>query len=409
MPKLTTVTLKTTACVMAFGIAACASTPDSGGSSSSNASSSSAAAPTTPLKRDASALPELKAEFAQFKPQPTGNRSRIEYTIWDEALRSFVFFMGSSLRTRSSSVEPNAGTRIVYGHDSPYRLEGNRVRFSYFNDDVIDALSDYRKDLETVPSQINFTGLSRNEQLAYWMNLHNVSIIEQIARDYPISQPSRIELEINGTKYKLDDAPFINVAGVAMSPKDIRTQIIYPNWSDPKVIYGLFRGDIGGPSIQGDAFNRSNLNRLLKRSGREFVNSLRGVQNSRRGIRISDIYAEARPYYFQNWPNDIEQHLRQYAKEDVLKLLNEKDEIFTDLYEYDIADLAKGEIDPSYSNLVTVDESGGTPRDFGPSPSVARLLNEFRQKIEIQRQRNGSRGTVTIIDIPTDADQEEID
>jgi Protein of unknown function, DUF547 len=179
-------------------------------------------------------------EFARFAPKAATVNTKIDYTAWDEALRYLVFRMGKSIREGAPRVEPGMGTRRVYGHDSRYRLEGNRVIFSFMNQDVLTALAEYRQDLEQTANLVDISKLAKNEQLAYWINLHNAAIIEQIALAYPVSQPSRIKLDASGLPF--DETPFISVAGVKMSPKDIRTKIVFPHWKDPKVIYGFFRG-----------------------------------------------------------------------------------------------------------------------------------------------------------------------
>ena len=203
-------------------------------------------------------------DFAKFIPQNQSEKITLDYAIWDEALGFFVLNMGKSLRQSSSRPEATTGSRRSYGHDFIYRLEGNRVIFSLLEDDIITSLTQYRQDLEQIGSEINIATMPRNEQLAYWTNLHNVAMIEQIALAYPVRQPAR--LEVGEAKSLLDETRFITVAGVKLSPKDIRTKIVYPNWRDSKVLYGFFRGDIGSPSISRRAYTGANVNRELTES-----------------------------------------------------------------------------------------------------------------------------------------------
>ena len=85
--------------------------------------------------------------------------------------------MGQPARPDSS-----LGTRRQYSHVSRYRLEGTRVMFSFLDTEVIASFTEYRKDLENTANIVDIQALSRNEQLAYWINLHNVALVEQIAR-----------------------------------------------------------------------------------------------------------------------------------------------------------------------------------------------------------------------------------
>lgn len=328
--------------------------------------------------------------FARFAPRDRLNSRQIDYTAWSEAMNYLVFPMGRSLRETASLPAPGMGTRRIYGHTSIYRLEGNRVMFGFFTDELRQMVADYRAELEQTGAQVDIASLPRNEQLAYWVNLHNVAMIEQIAKAWPIRQPR--DIEIDGVP--LDQAKFITVAGVRMSPYDIRHQIVYRHWQDPKVIYGFWRGDIGGPSIASDAYSGANVGAMLDRNAREFVNSLRGVQENGGQLQVSAIYDEARPYFFADWPNSLRAHLAAFADADVQGLLKETSATEAVIYEADIADLEGGVREPTYS-LVTTTGRDGVERaqSFRIPQGIARLLSEQATKAE-RLQKEGRTGRV---------------
>ena len=328
--------------------------------------------------------------FAQFAPRPDTVPTRLDFSYWNTALRWFVLRMGRSLREYEPLPETQLGTRFTYGHDSPYRLEGNRVSFSLLPPDVVQSLSDYRRDLEQLPESVPLARLSRNEQLAYWMNLHNVAMIEQIALAYPIKKPSLVRL--GDSTLPLDATPFITVSGVKMSPQDIRTKIVYANWRDPKVMYGFWRGDIGGPSISRDAFTAENIGEQLDFLALEFVNSLRGTQKSGSTLLVSDIYLETRPFFFPDWPRDLREHLKKHSEDEVAGVLAATTGVEASLSETDIADLSKGEREPQLTNLVKGDQYPNTTID----PTIARLLAERRDKIDRAARQNVNQGQVTV-------------
>lgn len=344
----------------------------------------------TPARQLSEASAPAVNPAARFAPASMRTDHRLDWAHWDEALRWMVIPMGPSLRQGSRMVDPHTGTRRIYGHESRLRLEGNRVAFSFFTPDIVTALGDYRRDLERIGSDLEIARLPRNEQLAYWLNLHNVAVIEALARSYPLSVPG--ERRFGPDNAPLDDARLVTVAGVSLSPRDIREKIVYPHWRDPKVIYGFWRGEIGGPSIQRLAFTGGNVDALLALAGEEFVNSLRGVEAWGGALRVSRIYDEAAPFYF---PDDtaLRGHLTKFAGEDVAALLRKHGRIATNAYEGDIADLSRGERDPSSSFLCTQNPTiygrpagpGGTVDCATPStridPSVARLMDERNVKL----------------------------
>ena len=356
-----------------------------------------AAAQTAPANQRAS-----DAEIASFAPSGEPIEHTIDYGIWDEAMRNLVVSMGPSLRETAGSPQQSFGTRRRYGHNSRYRLEGTRLMFSFLDSDIRESFTTYREDLERTADLVDIQSLSRNEQLAYWINLHNVAMIEQISQAWPVRQPRSIEID----GVPLDDARFITVEGIALSPRDIRERIVFANWRDPKVIYGFWRGEIGGPSIQREAFNADNVSRLLERGARDFVNSLRGTQKQGDTLQVSELFAEAAPYYFDDFEADLRAHLAQFADEETTALLNDTSDLEANVSEYDIADLAGGVREPTYQNIQNAD---GTQYSFRIPQSMVALLAQRERKIE-RIIREGRTGTVTFsnIRLPGDPEDEEV-
>lgn len=351
----------------------------------------------------AQTAPASDAAFATFTPSETPNQDGIDYSIWDEAMSNLVISMGPSLRETAGRPTPGLGTRRQYGHISRYRLEGTRIMFTFLDSEVIASFTEYRQDLERTADIVDIQALSRNEQLAYWINLHNVAMIEQIANNWPVRQPR--EIKIGGVP--LDDARFITVEGIALSPRDIRERIVFANWRDPRVIYGFWRGEIGGPSIQREAFNADNVSRLLDRGARDFVNSLRGTQKSGDTLDVSELFEEVAPFYFTNFDTDLRAHLAQFANEDTAALLAETTSVDANVREYDIADLAGGVREPTYSNVTSAD---GNSYSFRIPQSMARLLQQREQKFQ-RIIREGRTGTVTFsnIQLPGDPEDTEVE
>ena len=256
---------------------------------------------------------------------------------------------------------------------------------------------DYRADLERIGNQIDLVNMSRNEQLAYWLNLHNVTVIEQIALNYPVRRPSK--MKVNGVE--LHDAKLLNIKGVPLSLRDIRERIVFPNWSDPNTIYGFFYGDIGSPALQDYAYKASNVKATLDLQGSEFVNALRGFNETSKAREISRLYAEAQPFYFPNWDSDLNAHLYKHAGEEVRVELASGKPFKVDKYDDVIADLMGG--DRPRVATGNIQDVYGQPVDgFELPPEVARLIRELAQKRQVLRRRGLlTRGTVVIEDIET--------
>lgn len=207
------------------------------------------------------------------------------------------------------------------------------------SDEYQDAITTYREELESLPDQIDFSRLSSNEQLAYWLNLHNVAVIEQIMLNYPLTRVNR--QNAYGTNENLFEAKILTVAGVPLSLNDIRLRIVYQQWDDPRVIYGFFNGAIGGPEIARNAFDGGTVWTQLDRNADEFINSLRGVEVAQRELRVSHLYREAERF-FPDFETDLRAHLARFANAETATQLAPGRPVRATVEDWHIADLING-------------------------------------------------------------------
>jgi hypothetical protein len=348
--------------------------------------------------------PKARADerLAIFTPTSDPIRHRIDYEIWDYALKHILISMGPSTRQGAPSPVPPPGTRLKSGPQSRYRLEGSLVMFRFFDKPVIESFTAYRQDLERVVESQDISALPRNEQLAFWLNLHNVAMMEQIAKEWPVREPR--DVMIGGEP--LDEAKFITLRGIPVSLRDIRENIVFRHWKDPKVIYGFWRGEIGMPHLQSYAFTGANVSSLLDVAAADFVNSLRGTQKSADTLAVSELYAEVAPFYFPDFDNDLRAHLAAYAEEPVVELLAKTDQTVASIREADIADLHGGARPTSYQPVVT------EPGLASDRPICTERMGQaacdvlFARSLKLQRMERRDQPTSRVffsnIDLPGD-------
>ncbi len=327
------------------------------------------------------------ARFAIFTPTQDRLDHRIDYGIWDFALKQLVVTMGPSLRERPiilANASFASGSRVRAGHKSRYRVEGSMFAFSLLDGEAIASFTEYRRDLERVAGELDIARLPRNEQLAFWFNLHNVAMVEQIAKNWPFRQPRK--LLIDGVP--LDDAKVITVRGLNMSLRDIREKIVYAHWRDPRVIYGFWRGEIGSPSIGREAFTGLNVDLLLTQEAEYFVNSLRGTEKRGDTLHVSTLYDEVRPFYFRDFTKDMRGHIEEYATEEVLGLVERTNEVEASIREWDIADLSGG------ARASIALKNAGPRLSAGALELIAQRTAK-QQRIERRRKGEERTGTVT--------------
>ncbi len=359
-----------------------------------------AAAPTA-MAQDAN-------EFARYEAFDEDSTIRIDYGAFDDILGGMVFEVGRSDRIPGRGTRTQrTGTRISLENTSRYRYEANRLVLHTLNDEQKSVISEYRAELERIPSAIDLSRLSSNEQLAYWLNLHNIVVIDELAKRYPIRNLNR--WRIDGEPYL--DAKIIMVNGHRISLNDIRFNIVGANWPDMRVMYGFFSGAVGGPTLQGEAFTGRRVWSELEANAREYVNSLRGVEDARFGFRISPMFEEWREVMFQDWPQDLRLHLNAFAESQAGNTIAASDEPNFLRYDWSIADLTNGVGQcggaGTFNVQTTSNEMGLTGQN--PCGTLPQHAQEF-VGVVIERRleflRSGRMGSVTIRDIETDDEGE---
>lgn len=126
------------------------------------------------------------------------------------------------------------------------------------------------------------------EQKAYWMNLYNALVVDLVLEHYPVK--SIQDIDGKGFSKGPWNTRVITVAGKELSLNDIEHRILRPIWKDHKIHFGLACASLGCPNLQAQAFTAQNHAKLLKQTGREFVNHERGVSLSKGRLEASSIF-----------------------------------------------------------------------------------------------------------------------
>lgn len=360
---------------------------------------------TIDAREEPAAEPGSGQSLEVFSPYASRLTRRVDYSDLGFILKSIVIEFGRSSRVSYQGIA-DTGSHIKVGHSGAAAMEGNRVFFSRITPKIIKILSRYRRDLEALGTSLDFSDLTRDQQLAYWYNLHNVTVIEQIALHYPVKFPEKLHPE--ATDAGLSDAKILKVKDIPLSLRDIRSKIVYAHWQDdPLVLYGFFHGWVGGPSVLPEAFTGENVHDLLAQNATEFINSLRGARKYGSKIHVSEIYCEGRSL-FPHWQSDLRAHLLIYADalgrkqiaNDLPLVIRERYRKVADLYGGVLATPSRAVI--SYKNGSAIDGARFPPY-------VQRMLQGlYRKKRRLaRRNRNMQKNRVVIVGEDQDANVQE--
>ncbi len=142
---------------------------------------------------------------------------------------------------------------------------------------------------------------SRNEKLAYWMNLYNAATINLILDNYPLKSI----MDLDGGKPW--DVKRVTVDGQNYSLNDIEHKIIRPRFKDARIHFAVNCAAKSCPPISNTAFTGSNVNSELDRITKAFINSSAN-QIAGSSMSISKIFE----WYAEDF-GDIKEYINKYS------------------------------------------------------------------------------------------------
>lgn len=329
----------------------------------------------------------------------------IDYADLSYILKGSVLDMGPSThKAPKRRTVQYTGTRMQIGNFLPTRQEGNRVMVHAFEEPEKAYLRKIRDELLAIPAQLPLTALSRNEQLAYWFNLHNIIVLVEIAEQYPVT-------DIKPFFDQNDPEAFVNLrrfslGGELISIGDIQYHVL-THWPDPLVIYGFYFGAVGTPNIRTTAFTGSDVYDALRENAVDFINSLRGTQIWRTSeLRVATYY-ERMSAVFPSFERDVQAHIMQYAKPDFRQRVINVSSVSAEINDWHIADLYNGRPFSQPGGLYARINQNIEDVSFKLRlpPHAEQLLRDRERKLfRLYRDRGGN---VDIEELPKEKEPEE--
>src|SRR5262249_43139827 len=129
--------------------------------------------------------------------------------------------------------------------------------------------------------------LSRDEQLAFWVNAYNALVLRTVIDHYPIQgrsadYPQKSIRQIPGAFERLQH----RVAGRMVTLDQIERDVL-PTFQDPRVYFALGRGAVGSGRLRSEAFSPARLEEQLADVAAECVSRSQCVQIDAGGARLS--------------------------------------------------------------------------------------------------------------------------
>lgn len=281
----------------------------------------------------------LNAELPEvFQGDTSGSDYTISYDDFDALLKATVLYTGNSNRQKAGKSVARTGTRLKANVDRLTANEGNRFYFEAFKDnpELRQILSQIRQSLQQVPAEVKLSAFSKSEQLAYWLNLYNVTVLDELVKIYPQKD---LQALVDSDSALFNDK-ILNVAGVELSLNDIQFKILLEKYKDPLVLYGLYQGYIGSPGIRKHAYTGKNVYRTITNNAHEFINSNRGTYGgvNAENFHVSSFYQRSRAY-FPDFEKDLTAHLLEHISGIERQALETANVIEADISNWHITDV----------------------------------------------------------------------
>ncbi len=154
--------------------------------------------------------------------------------------------------------------------------KGNVDYKGFLNDKK--ALANYIKELGENPLKENAT---KNEKLAYYINLYNAATVKLIIDNYPIKSIKKID--------KPWDKEWIKVGDKTMSLGDIEHKILR-KMQEPRIHFAINCASYSCPMLKNEAFIASKINTQLEQATKDFINDPKRNKISASEVQVSQIF-----------------------------------------------------------------------------------------------------------------------
>ncbi len=195
-----------------------------------------------------------------------------------------LLFISINSFAQTSSFDHSIFDRLLKKHVS----QSGQVDYQSFTQDRT-LLRQYLRSLGNVsPDTISW---SKEEQLAYWINLYNAFTTELILNHYPLESIKDI-----GTKIPLVfgdsawDIEFVNVNNTTYTLDDIEHKILRAKFDEPRIHFALVCAAASCPNLRREAYSAEKLESQLNSQAVIFLSNPVKNKIGANAVRISEIF-----------------------------------------------------------------------------------------------------------------------
>jgi hypothetical protein len=162
------------------------------------------------------------------------------------------------------------------------------------------------KDLKSVLmslSKVNPKVLSKDDQMAFYINYYNAQTLALVLENYPLTSIMKLD------KGKVWDRKVLVIEGVKYSLNNIEHDILRKNYKDPRIHFALNCAAISCPPLHNKAFIGLKLNEQLNLLTTQFINNKVYNTIGQNGVKVSKIFD-----WYQKDFGGLNAFLKKYSK-----------------------------------------------------------------------------------------------
>ena len=135
----------------------------------------------------------------------------------------------------------------------------------------------FKAYMETLKSA-NLDSMSRDEQLAFWINAYNAVTIDKVIKWKPKKSVRETLIPGVWSSTKFFTTREHSVAGKRLSQDDIENEILRKQFKDPRIHFAIVCASSSCPPLPRFAYTEENVQTKLEEETRKYINSDRGAR-----------------------------------------------------------------------------------------------------------------------------------
>lgn len=150
------------------------------------------------------------------------------------------------------------------------------------------------KDLDTLLAvrnklaAVDVDTLSKQQQLAYWINVYNVNVVSLVTQNYPIGSIKDLSTDLV-KKLNVFDKPVVPVGKTTLSLNDVENTKLREGFEDPRIHFAINCAAESCPPLRLEPYTGKTIDRQLDEQAQKFLDGPHGITISENRVVTTPI------------------------------------------------------------------------------------------------------------------------